>query len=88
MTLGTLLSESGMIEAAEGGNPATLEIHTECDEETILYCKIRCPLLYYLRDIKVQSFEPSGDKSNTLEIWLEGYKGDGDWGIKAWDKQD
>ena len=84
MTLGELIINSRMMDSAECGNPIDLLICTECETETWLSCTVACPLLYYLKDIQVSSFEPSADKPGTMEIWLKGYKGEGQRG-EYWD---
>lgn len=88
MTLGELLRDSGMLNEAECGHFTKLVLCTESEEETILNCTTACPLLYYMKDIVIESFEPSRDKTDTLEVWLKDYAGQGQYGLRQWDQFD
>ena len=86
MTLRQLLRDSGIMDSVECGHFIKLRICTESEEETVLTCTAACPLLYYLRDIRVSSFEPDQHQPDTLEIWVKDYKGAGKYGVEYWDE--
>ena len=72
MTLGKLMVISGMLDS---GSDVTLHLFTESDLNTVLECKADCPLLLYLKDIEVESFEPCGLEPGVLEVQLCHYRG-------------